>query len=391
MPPTGPTACARADAVPAMSGSPRAGWRARRVALVVAALAAVTSPLGCSPGTGAPATPALPIAPGTGPALYVSTQGDDHNPGSRAEPLRTISKAAALARPGTTVVVTPGRYVGSVSSSVSGTRGARIVFTAQPPWSAQVVGEGTEAAWRNEGNFVDIANFDLSGNTVRGMLNEGSYVRIVANRIHDFTRGDCISTYNSGYTLHDIDIIGNVVHGCGSTMLDHGIYLSYTRGLIADNISYGNAGYGIHCWHNCGQLVISNNDAVGNGGGIAVGQGDSPHFGRITADQVTVSNNIVVDNRVVGIAEAGATGSGNRYLNNLLYRNGDDRPELRAGTQAGTITADPDFVDYGSGDYRLRGSSPGIDAGTDIGAPSYAIDGTPRPSGRGYDIGAYQR
>ena len=371
-----------------MSSSPGAG---RRVALVAAALAAVMTPLGCSPGATGPAAPALLITPGAGPTLYVSTQGDDHNPGSRAAPLRTISKAATLARPGTTVVVTPGRYVGSVSSSVSGTRGARIAFTAQPPWSAQVVGEGTEAAWRNEGDFVDIANFDLSGNTVRGMLNEGSYVRIVANRIHDFTRGDCISTYNSGYTLHDIDIIGNVVHGCGSSMLDHGIYAAYSHGLIADNTSYGNAGYGIHCWHNCGQLVISNNVAFGNGGGIVVGQGDSPHFGRIPADHVTVSNNIVVDNRVVGIAEAGATGPANRYLDNLLYRNGDDRLELRTGTESGTVTADPEFVDDDSGNYRLRDSSPGVDAGTNLGAPPYAIDGAPRPSGRGYDIGAYER
>jgi hypothetical protein len=363
----------------------------------VLALVAITMMillLACSDGAGAPTIPALVIAPGAGPSLYVSTHGEDHNPGTRAEPLRTISKAAALARPGTTVVVLPGRYVGSISSEVSGAGNARILFISQTPWGAQIVGGSTEAAWRNDGDYVDIVNFDLSGNNVQGILNEGSYVRIVRNRVHGFTQGDCIMTYNSGYTLHDIDIIGNIVHGCGNTMLDHGIYAAYALGFITDNITYGNAGYGIHCWHNCGRLVISNNVSFGNGGGIVVGQGDSPHFGNVSADDMVVSNNIVVDNRIVGITEAGTTGPGNRYLNNLLYGNGDNRIGLKTGRESGTITADPEFVDYrpdGSGDYRLRDSSPGIDAGTNVGAPPYAIDGAPRPTGHGYDIGAYQR
>jgi len=369
----------------------------RRWIVALIALATMMLPLACFGGaadTSSPTIPALRIAQSGGPSLYVSTQGDDHNPGTRSEPLRTISKAAALVRPGMTVVVTPGRYVESINSPLSGNRNARIVFTSETLWGAQIVGEGAEAAWHNKGDYVDIVNFTMSGNDVTGVLNEGSYVRIVRNRIHDFARGDCITTYNSTYTLHDIDIIGNIAANCGTSSLDHGIYAAYSHGQIMNNIAFDNSGYGIHCWHNCGQLNISNNLIFKNGGGIVVGQGDSPNFGNVPADNMIVSNNIVVDNRTIGIIEAGATGPSNRYRNNMLYHNGDNRISLMTGKESGTITSDPEFVDYrsdGSGDYRLRDLSPGIDAGTNVGAPPYAIDGSPRPRGHGYDIGPYER
>lgn len=43
------------------------------------------------------------------------------------------------------------------------------------------------------------------------------------------------------------------------------------------------------------------------------------------------------------------------------------------------------------GDYRLQASSPCIDAGTSEGAPGTDIEGTPRPQGSGYDMGAYEQ
>jgi parallel beta-helix repeat protein len=50
-------------------------------------------------------------------------------------------------------------------------------------------------------------------------------------------------------------------------------------------------------------------------------------------------------------------------------------------------TADDTWAD---GDYRLQSGSPCIDAGTDGGAPDHDMDGTARPLGSGYDIGAYE-
>lgn len=59
----------------------------------------------------------------------------------------------------------------------------------------------------------------------------------------------------------------------------------------------------------------------------------------------------------------------------------------------GNIYGDPLFVSpaWGrEGDYHLRRGSPAIDAGTPVGAPSTDLEGTPRPQGNAYDIGAYE-
>jgi len=54
----------------------------------------------------------------------------------------------------------------------------------------------------------------------------------------------------------------------------------------------------------------------------------------------------------------------------------------------GNINSNPLFV--GGGNYRLTLTSPCIDTGTSEGAPDTDIDGTSRPQGFGYDMGAYE-
>ena len=54
------------------------------------------------------------------------------------------------------------------------------------------------------------------------------------------------------------------------------------------------------------------------------------------------------------------------------------------------INADPLFLDPNAGDYHLQTDSPCVDAGSDIGASDIDIEENPRPSGGGYDIGAFE-
>ena len=327
--------------------------------------------------------------------LFVSPRGDDGNPGTESAPVRSINRAAAMARPGTQVVVADGTYTGSVKTDASGTASARIAFVAATRGAVKVVGDTSEDhAWTNSGDYVDIVGFDVSGPNGDGLTTSGSYARIVDNRVHGFA-GNCISTANNGYDLHDIDVIGNRAYGCGRNALDHGIYVSHPGGVVANNIAFGNAGYGIHCWHNCNKLRISNNVVFENSeGGIVVGQGDGPNNGSVAADHFVVSNNIAVDNGKEGIKESGTTGPDNRFLNNNLWRNGDDDVNLNTGSASGTRVEDPGFVDFrtdGTGNYRLRPGSPGIGAGVSDGAPTTDIDGTARPSSGKVDVGAYER
>ncbi|MFO0547767.1 MAG: right-handed parallel beta-helix repeat-containing protein [Polyangiaceae bacterium] len=67
------------------------------------------------------------------------------------------------------------------------------------------------------------------------------------------------------------------------------------------------------------------------------------------------------------------------------------------GYDDGSIVSSPAalFTSPGTGDFTLLSSAPAIDAGVasfqSIAAPNADIAGTPRPSGAGFDIGAYER
>ncbi len=73
------------------------------------------------------------------------------------------------------------------------------------------------------------------------------------------------------------------------------------------------------------------------------------------------------------------------YLYCDFFNNGFSTP---SGT--GNITGNPLFVDASAADYHLQPGSPCIDAGTSYKAPDTDYDGTSRPQGSGYDIGAYE-
>ena len=353
---------------------------------------------------GAKEKAAAPPAPaGRGPTvalsrstatLFASPRGDDGNPGTEAAPVRSLTRAAGMARPGTRVVVAPGTYTGSVTTTASGTPSARIAFVSATRGAARITGTGGGVAWRNSGDYVDIVGFDITGPNEDGLTDEGSFVRLVDNRVHGFRSGNCITTANNGYDLHDIDVIGNMAFSCGGDSLDHGIYVSHVRGVVANNIAFGNAGFGIHCWHACNALTISNNLVFDNPqGGIVIGQGDNPNFGEVAANGFVVSNNIAVGNGRDGIRESGATGQRNRFLNNLLWNNGANDINLNTGSESGTLVENPRLGDLrpdGTGDYRPRAGSPALGAGVHDGAPSTDIDGRPRPA-TGVDLGAYQR
>jgi hypothetical protein len=366
----------------------------RAAAAAAQAPASVTVPGGGSTPT-APSLSTLIALTAPAQKLFVSPQGDDSNQGTQAAPVRSIERAAAMSRPGTHVVVADGTYPGSVTTDVSGTAQARIAFVSATRGGAKIVGDRGSAAWRNRGNYVDIVGFDITGANEDGLTSEGSYDRIAGNRVHGFRAGNCITTASGDYALHDIDVIGNVAFGCGSDRLDHGIYVGHARGVVANNISYGNAGFGIHCWHACNALTISNNLVFNNPqGGVLIGQGDGPNFGNVQADNIVVANNIAIGNGRDAMREVGGTGPHNRFLNNIFWNNEVNDISFHDGSESGTKVQDPALVDFrgdGTGDYRLRPNSPGIGAGVQHGAPPNDIDGTPRPTNGGIDIGAYQR
>jgi hypothetical protein len=333
-----------------------------------------------------PPVPAPPAA-----SLVVAPGGDDEASGTADAPLRTIDAAAQRAEPGMTILVRTGTYEGDVRTKASGTADERIVYVAESP-DTRIVGAGDNVgAWENDGDYVDIVGFDISGENADGLWSKGSHVRLIQNRVHDIP-GNCIYTANDDYSLTDIDVLSNVAYKCGEDDLDHAIYISHRRGVVANNIAYDSTGFGIQCWHACDEVTITNNLVFRNEqGGIVIGGANDDNR---PVDNSLVANNLVVGNGRDGIREGGDSGPNNRFDNNLLWDNERNRILLSTGRETDTVVADPEFVNYqedGSGDYHLQPGSPAVDTGTSDLAPPVAIDMTPRPQGRGFDIGPYER
>jgi hypothetical protein len=62
-------------------------------------------------------------------------------------------------------------------------------------------------------------------------------------------------------------------------------------------------------------------------------------------------------------------------------------------TDSGRISADPQFVNYtadSNGDYHLKSTSPAIDKGSSLDAPSNDFNGGVRPQGSNWDVGAFE-
>lgn len=342
----------------------------------------------------------------TNDGLYVATTGDDSNPGTEAQPLKTIQRAASLARPGTSVHVAAGTYFENVVTKVHGARAARIRFVSDTKWGAQIVGGGTEGVWTNRGDYTDIVGFDISGSGRLGILNLASHTLIQDNHVHDLrVSGGCTSAggagiHNANYLASDSDIIANVVHDIGvpgGCIGIHGIYVTNLRSKVFNNIVYRASSWGIHLWHAADQVTVANNTVFENGsaqmgGGIVIGVGDAPGSKILTDTKVI--NNIVYNNPAQGIAQfcyprQNCIGRGNVVANNLVYGS-SAAVVMKVGKAIGTIVEDPQFVGdktRNRWEYRLKHTSPALKKGLGSLAPLTDIEHVPRPDEAAPDIG----
>src|SRR5260221_14327464 len=100
----------------------------------------------------------LPVVGAQATTLYVSTSGSDSNPGTSAQPFRTITHAYGLASAGTTIMVMPGVYTDYQSGwglhlGKSGTASSPIVLQSQVRGGAVI--DGQNASDRNQGIYID--------------------------------------------------------------------------------------------------------------------------------------------------------------------------------------------------------------------------------------------
>ena len=346
---------------------------------------------------------------GTGTNYYVAPSGSDGNPCTATAPCYTMARVSQLMSPGDNAHFASGNYTWSYSGNKvtkSGTAAAPISYVSDTKWGAKVYGSGCDPIW-NSGDYVQIINFDVTGNCSEGIGVNGNYDKVIGNRVHDLPGtggyagilGDCCS-----YSKTGIQIIGNVVDniamGTGSNLI-HGIYTGGPSSVIMNNIVTRVSAACITHYHGATRSIVSNNVVANCKYGIQIAAD-----GAITSDDYTTVNNNIAVNNGRGIYEYPTAGPHNVYNNNIVYNNSTANLDLCCGgTQSGTLTLTAAqfsalFVNYTgdmSGDYHLRSGAVAIDAGTTRCAagmtgcvPVLDFDGIARPAGGAYDIGAYE-
>ena len=166
--------------------------------------------------------------------IYVSLTGNDQNDGTKTKPLRTIEKAAAMAKAGTTVMIRKGTYYEDLVVKHSGTKSNPIIFQAYQNEKVILSGEklknvegDTSLVKIIDKNYITINGLtirdlttDLEDETVMGIYVTGtsSHITLTNNQIQhiethaDYGNGHGIAIYGTG-PMKDIHIGNNTVEG----------------------------------------------------------------------------------------------------------------------------------------------------------------------------------
>jgi len=233
--------------------------------------------------------------------FYVSTTGADTNPGSQAQPWRTIQKAVDTIAAGDTIIVKPGTYAGcriGKSGSINGS----CTLMAETPGT--VIINSLSPANRHQ-SLIEIENFSA---TIRYWVIDGF---------------ELAGAQRYGIDLRDTDFItvqNCKAHNSGLT----GIFLAFCyHPLIQNNESYSNGEHGIY-QSNSGDFptIIGNRLHHNFAAGIHM-NGDrnfTPGDGVISF--AVVEKNIIWENGAGGGSGINCDGvSDSVFRNNLLYNN----------------------------------------------------------------------
>ena len=213
----------------------------------------------------------------TNSSFYVSTAGSDSNPGTQAEPWRTIQHAANTVRAGGTVNVQGGVYEELVTIKASGSATAGFI---------------TFQSYPGETAVLDAAHLTPSGRQAVLSIHNQSYVRVEGFEIRNFHTAEHrptplgISVMGSG---SHIELLKNNVHHIEQTFEGR------------DGPGHGANGFGIAVYGTDAKTPIS--DLVIDGNEVHHLQTGSSESlvvnGNVTKFRIT--HNVVHDNNNIGI------------------------------------------------------------------------------------------
>jgi len=272
-----------------------------------------------------------------------------------------IQEAIIAAVEGDTIIVADGTYYPSDADGFDFMGKAIMVRSENGPENCTINGGGDGRGFyfhNGEQNDSVVSGFTIMGGVIDGWSKGGGGILCegasptISNCIISNNRTEAIAWGGGGISCvnSSVPVIINCVIDSNSAVDADG-----GGGIYCDNSS--------PIIRNC--TIVNNSAGTESGGGIYVSGPSS----------TTITNSIVWSNSPDQIDYASA-------MPVVTYAN------VQGGfTGTGNINSDPKFEVAG---YALASGSPCIDAGTASGAPSSDIEGTTRPLGAGYDMGAYE-
>jgi len=293
--------------------------------------------------------------------FFVATNGLDSNDGkSESQSLKTIQAAVNKAAPGDVVCVRTGTY-GSLR--VYPGQGMGRSGTAQQPIIYRVFGDGPvqlASIWI-EGEYVEFRDFKVVGpgrdsNGSVGIFTasresiccthfQTNHVKFIGIEVTNFATG--ILGGGDDLEFREMDIHHNGYYW----FEDMGIYLSGARIKIIGNRIHDNASTGIQLWNTSNDPTLVPNHTM---------------RAWLEINRPELLNSV----------------------NTNRHGSGFDLPATGIAASNNLTAVDPKFSNRANNDFHLIASSLAIDAGTSQDAPATDFEGTPRPQGNGYDIGA---
>jgi len=119
---------------------------------------------------------------GTGTTYVVDRAApgaSDTNPGTEAEPFKTVQRAADAAKPGDTIYVMAGKYDERIKVKAGGTEGRHVAFMARPRRSVTVRGFDLQAS------YIRVEGFEITADKPATAVQlHASHCEILDNFIH---------------------------------------------------------------------------------------------------------------------------------------------------------------------------------------------------------------
>jgi hypothetical protein len=197
--------------------------------------------------SGLPNTIYLPLVQNgnNGGVYYVSTSGNDNNPGTLSQPWRTIQKAARTLVAGETVLIRGGTYRETILPANSGTAGNYITYGAYPNEAVIVDGSGINLSNPSEG-LVNVKNkhyIIIQDLTIQNSRNIGVYVSGTSNP----------KVLSSNIYLTNLKVLNSNNEAIKVFLAD--------KILIENSYTKESVSSGIGVWHSS-NIIVDNNTVV---------------------------------------------------------------------------------------------------------------------------------